>query len=89
MIQDGWKFKTTVENIAEKHIMNLTAEPVLAEVDEKIREVSQELIMKIAQFEMGYALMITPLETVRQMKELCENELDRRMKEYEEQKSDN
>jgi hypothetical protein len=84
MIQ-GWNVETKlqVEREFNNHLMEAEAQPVFAEVGEKVREMASQLHEKIIMQEMQWILMLTPLSMVRDLQKMCDNEVTRRIKEQE------
>ena len=84
MIQ-GWNVETKlqVERELNNHLMEAEAQPVFAEVGEKVREMACQLHEKIVMQEMQWILMLTPLSMVRDLQKMCDNEVTRRIKEQE------
>ena len=73
----GWDVKSSVED----HIIRLEASPNIAEIGEKIRELTEELVMKSSGQEFQYALMLTPMRVVKQIRDQANTEVDRRLQE--------
>jgi len=83
---NGWdvtsKITSTLDSIAESHLMTLNAEPMLAEVGEKVRELTGTLHEKIMNQEFQWSLMMTPIKLVNQLRDMCDNEINRREEEF-------
>lgn len=81
----GWRINNSmteeIDAEARKVILQLEAEPIFAEVGEKVRSMAAELHEKIIMDEMQWILMLTPLKMIKSLKEMCDNEISRREKE--------
>lgn len=81
---NGWKFKTSFTEEVNSRMAHLTAEPIIGEIDEKIREMTSDLHYKIATAETQWVLMLTPYHMLNTLKDQIENEIERRQKESQE-----
>lgn len=84
---NGWNIKTNwkdkANELVESHIFEVSAEPVFAEIGEKVRELTSELHMKILNQELIWSLQLTPISMVKQLRDMCDNEIKRREEELE------
>lgn len=78
----GWNITSsmteTFDDLTKKAIIQLDAEPVFAEIGEKVMELTGELHEKILNEELKWSLMMTPLKMIHALKDMCENEISRR-----------
>lgn len=80
---NGWKFETSFTEEVNAKMANLTAEPIIGEIDEKIRDMASDLHYKIATAETQWVLMLTPLHMLNTLKDQIDVEVERRQKEAE------
>lgn len=84
---NGWKIDTklseSMDSISKSVLYTLDAEPVFADIGEKVRELTSSLHEKILNQEIQWSLMMTPLKMVNQLRDMCDGEIKRREEEYE------
>jgi hypothetical protein len=81
----GWDFtfNKVEDDLKREVIMQMDAEPVFAELSEKVRDLAAELHLKIINQELQWSLMLTPVSMLEDLKGMCEREIERRKKEFE------
>jgi hypothetical protein len=84
---NGWqidsKLSESMDSISKSMLYTLNAEPVFADIGEKVRELTANLHEKILNQELQWSLMMTPLKMVEQLKDMCDGEIARRTEENE------
>lgn len=80
---NGWEVESTLTKKVEGYLLELDAEPALAEVGEKVRELTADLHQKILSQELQWSLMMTPLYMIEDLAHMCESEIERRKEEAE------
>lgn len=78
---EGWRFTTEHEKTLKAHMVNMIAEPVIGEIDDKIRDLASDLHYKITTSESQWVLMLTPLSLLNNLKDQIDGELERRRSE--------
>lgn len=81
---NGWKLETSFKETVEGIFAELTAEPIIGEIDEKIRKMASDLSYKVMTAETQWLLMLMPLGQLKDLKGQIDGEIERRSQEMEE-----
>ena len=78
---NGWKLSTETEKRVDGYFATLTAEPIIGEIDEKLRNMAADLSYKVMTAETSWLLMLMPLSQLETLKGQIDGEIERRKEE--------
>lgn len=78
----AWDLNSHIDQVERKVIYTISATPKVAEMQEKIMKIAEELSTKINNYEIEKALMIMPLDSLCEIQRIIDEEIVRREQEY-------